>query len=137
MNVEVNKMFDEKKYGALLMTTLPRVIENEQELEAMENVISQLLSKGENLSPEEEKLLVLVSNLVEDYEDEMYQMPDVSPNKILKHLMEENDLKQKDLLHIFSSSGIASEVVNGKREISKVQAKKLAEYFKVSVELFI
>ncbi|MGI8669540.1 MAG: helix-turn-helix domain-containing protein [Aridibacter sp.] len=127
MNVEVNKMFDEKKYGALLMSTLPRVIENEQELLAMENVISQLLSKGENLSPEEEKLLVLVSNLVEDYEDEMYPMPDVSPNELLKHLMEENDLKQKDLLHIFSSSGIASEVVNGKREISKSQAKKLAE----------
>ncbi len=137
MNVEMNKMFDEKKYGALLMSTLPRVIDNEQELEAMEDVISQLLSKGENLSPEEEKLLVLVSNLVEDYEDEMYPMPDVSPNELLKHLMEENDLKQKDLLHIFSSSGIASEVVNGKREISKSQAKKLAEYFKVSVELFI
>lgn len=133
----MNKMFDEKKYGALLMTTLPRVIENEKELEAMENVINQLLSKGEKLSPEKEKLLVLVSNLVEDCEDEMYPMPDVSPNEILKHLMEENDLQQKDLLHIFSSSGIASEVVGGKREISKTQAKKLAEYFKVSVELFI
>lgn len=130
-------MFDEKKYGALLMTTLPRVIENEQELTAMENIISQLLSKGENLSPEEEKLLILVSNLVEDYEDEMYPLPDVPPNEILKHLMDENDLKQKDLLSIFNSSGIASEVVNGKREISKAQAKKLAEHFKVSVELFI
>lgn len=137
MSAELKNMFDEKKYGALLMTTLPRVIENEKELEAMEDVISQLLSKGENLSPEEEKLLVLVSNLVEDYEDEIYPMPDVSPNELLKHLMEENDLKQKDLLHIFSSSGIASEVINGKREISKSQAKKLAEYFKVSVELFI
>ncbi len=133
----MNNMFDEKKYGALLMTTLPRVIENEQELEAMENVISQLLSKGENISPEEEKLLILVSNLVEDYEDEMYPIPDVSPNEVLKHLIEENDLKQKDLLPIFGSSGIASEVINGKREISKTHAKKLAEFFNTSVELFI
>jgi HTH-type transcriptional regulator/antitoxin HigA len=46
-------------------------------------------------------------------------------------------LKQSDLLHIFGSSGIASEVFNGKRAISKAQAKKLAEHFKVSVELFI
>lgn len=137
MRVEINNMFDEKKYGALLMTTLPRVIENEQELGKMEDVISQLLSKGENFSPEEEKLLILVSNLVEDYEDEMYPMPDVPPNQVLKNLMEENGLKQKDLLNIFSSSGIASEVVNGKREISKAQARKLAEYFNVSVELFI
>ncbi len=133
----MNKMFDEKKYGALLMTTLPRVIENEKELLAMEDVITQLLSKGEKISPEEEKLLVLVSNLVENYEDENYPIPDVSPNEVLKHLIEENNLKQKDLLKIFGSSGIASEVVNGKREISKTQAKKLAEFFNVSVELFI
>ncbi len=133
----MNNMFDEKKYGVLLMTTLPRVIENERELEAMEDVITKLLSKGEKISPEEEKLLILVSNLVEDYEDEMYSMPDVSPTQALNHLMEENNLKQKDLLNIFTSSGIASEVVNGKREISKVQARKLAEYFNVSVELFI
>ena len=58
-------------------------------------------------------------------------------NEFLKYLMEENGLKQSDLLHIFGSSGIASEVVNGKRAISKTQAKKLAEHFKVSVELFI
>ena len=51
--------------------------------------------------------------------------------------MRENDLKQSDLLHVFGSSGIASEVVNGKRSISKAQAKKLAEFFKVSVEMFI
>ena len=51
--------------------------------------------------------------------------------------MEQRDLKQNNLLHIFGSSGITSEVVNGKRSISKAQAKKLAEFFKVSVELFI
>ena len=51
--------------------------------------------------------------------------------------MEENGYKQSDLRHVFGSSGIASEVVNGKRSISKAQAKKLAEFFKVSIELFI
>jgi HTH-type transcriptional regulator / antitoxin HigA len=56
---------------------------------------------------------------------------------MLKMLMAENNYRQKDLLHIFGSSGIASEVINGKRSISKTQAKKLAEFFNVSVELFI
>jgi HTH-type transcriptional regulator/antitoxin HigA len=103
----------------------------------VENLIGGLLKKGDTISPEEEKLLDLLSNLVEAYEDEHYPMPDVSPNEVLKFLMEQNDLKQRDLLPIFSSSGILSEVVSGKRSISKTQAKKLAEYFSVSVEVFI
>ena len=133
----MSRKFSPEKYGALLMTALPQVIESEEELERAEKIIDSLLSKGENLSPEEEKLLDLVSDLVEKYEDEHYPMPEVAPNEILKFLMEDRGLKQSDLLHIFGSSGIASEVVNGKRSISKAQAKKLAEFFKVSVELFI
>lgn len=131
---------DEKKYGLLLMETLPAVISSEEELERMTEQVDRLMTKGirqDGLSPEEEKLLELMSVLIETYEDEHYPMPEVPPNEILKFLMEQKDLKQSDLLPIFGSSGIASEVVNGKRSISKAQAKKLAEYFKVSVELFI
>ena len=51
--------------------------------------------------------------------------------------MEQNDLQQVDLLKIFDSSGRVSEVVNGKRGISKAQAKALGEFFKESPELFI
>lgn len=100
--------------------------------------IDELMSRGEAfLSAEEERLLETLAILVEAYEDEHYPMPEVAPNEVLKFLLEDRELKQKDLLHIFGSSGIASEVINGKRSISKAQAKKLSEFFKVSVELFI
>ena len=131
---------DKTKYGKLLMQTLPLVISNEQELERLTKEIDRLMSKGirENaLSPEEEQLLELLSILVENYEDKHYPMPEAAPNEVLKFLMEDRGLKQTDLLPVFGSSGITSEVVNGKRSISKAQAKKLAEFFKVSVEHFI
>ena len=51
--------------------------------------------------------------------------------------MAENNLKQKDLVHVFGSQGIASEVLSGKRAVSKTHAKILAEKFKVSAELFL
>jgi len=51
--------------------------------------------------------------------------------------MEQNDLRQADLVAIFGSRGRVSEVVNGKRAISKTQVKALGEFFKVSPELFI
>lgn len=119
------------------MTALPQVIETKKELERVEGIIGNLLKKGESISPEEDKLLDLLSNLVEEYEEEHFLFPKVPPNEIVRFLIEQNDLKQNDLLDVFGSSGITSEVVNGKRSISKAQAKKLASFFKVSVELFI
>jgi HTH-type transcriptional regulator / antitoxin HigA len=41
------------------------------------------------------------------------------------------------LVGVIGSSGVVSEVINGKRSISKAQAKALGEYFKVSPSLFI
>lgn len=132
---------DKTKYGLLLTRTLPAVISNDKELEQMTEEVNRLMSKGirngDNLSPEEDALLELLAVLIEAYEDEHYPIPDASPNDVLKFFMEDRGLKQSDLLPVFGSSGIASEVVNGKRSISKAQAKKLAEFFKVSVELFI
>ncbi|HEY0049196.1 MAG TPA: hypothetical protein VGB68_07925 [Pyrinomonadaceae bacterium] len=131
---------DEQKYGKLLMQTLPSVITSDEELERLTKEVDRLMTKGikeDELSPEEEKLLELLAVLIEQYEDEHYPMPDIPPHEVLKYLMKENGYKQKDIVHIFGSSGITSEVVNGKRSISKAQAKKLAEFFSVSVELFI
>jgi hypothetical protein len=51
--------------------------------------------------------------------------------------MEQNGLRQAHLVSIFGSRGRISEVVNGKRVISKAQAKAMGEFFKVSPELFI
>ena len=131
---------DEQKYGKLLMQILPSVITSKAELERLTEEVDRLMTKGikeGELNPEEEKLLELLAVLIEQYEDRHFPMPEVPPHEVLKYLMSENDYKQKDIVHIFGSSGITSEVVNGKRSISKTQAKKLAEFFKVSVELFI
>lgn len=131
-------IIENKTYADLVVKVLPTAIQSEEEYDLMLENINELMSKGEaELSPEEDRLLETLAILVEAYEDEHYPMPELAPHELLKYLMEENGLKQSDLLHVFGSSGIASEVVNGKRAISKTQAKKLAEHFKVSVELFI
>ena len=134
----MNSVIENKTYADLVVKVLPTAIQSENEYKIMLANIDELMSKGENkISPEEERLLETLAISVEAYEDKHYPMPEVAPNEILKYLMEERGLKQSDLLHVFGSSGIASEVVGGKRSISKAQAKKLAEFFKVSVELFI
>jgi HTH-type transcriptional regulator/antitoxin HigA len=134
---QVRRPFDQRKYGRLLARAAPAVIRNEADCRRVEDEVAKLLRKGENLTPEEERLLDLLSALVERYEDETEDFPDSPPRRILRFLMEQNDLQQVDLVKIFGSSGRVSEAVNGKRGISKTQAKALGEFFKVSPELFI
>jgi HTH-type transcriptional regulator/antitoxin HigA len=66
-----------------------------------------------------------------------YKPQKVSPREALIGMLEMNHLKQADVVHIFGSSGVVSEVISGKREISKTQAKKLAAFFSTSTDLFL
>jgi HTH-type transcriptional regulator/antitoxin HigA len=75
--------------------------------------------------------------LIQDYDGEHHPLPDPSPREMLAYLMEQRGLRQADLVPIFKSRGYVSDVINGKRAISKPRAKQLAAYFKVSPDLFI
>src|SRR6476660_4952961 len=128
---------DPTRYKRLLSQTMPVIIETEAENERMLKLIKRIMDKGENLSPEEEKLLKLLTRLVEDFEERFYNPRDASPIEVLQHLMESREVKQTHLWEVFGSKGIASEVLNGKRGISKTHARALADYFHVSADLFI
>lgn len=138
MTATVREKFDLRKYSRLVSRVAPLVIETKEEFERADAEIGRLLRKGyNNLSVEERRLLALLSRLVEDYEDRTFPVADSPPYQTLRFLMEQNDLRQVDLVPVFGSRGRVSEVVNGKRAISKAQAKALGEFFKVSPELFI
>ena len=131
------RRIDPTRYRRLLSRAMPVIIETEEENERMLKTIERLMDKGESLSPEEEKLIKLLTRLVEDFEERFYHPRDASPLEVLQHLMESRDVKQTHLWEVFGSKGIASEVLNGKRGISKSHAKALAEYFHVPADLFI
>lgn len=127
--------FDEQVYKSLLTEFTPRVIETEEEYDRLLVVTEQLTFAKDN-TPEEKVLYKLLVTLVEIYEKEKYQLDKSEPHEILQHIMEASGIRQADLVGIIGSSGVVSEVVNGKRAISKAQAKRLADYFKVSADLF-
>jgi HTH-type transcriptional regulator/antitoxin HigA len=131
------KEINRQKYGKLLARVLPAVIETEEENEHFLAEVEKLIDKGDRRSPEEDKLLELMTTLIEDFEERHYPIPDAPPHEVLQELMRSRGLRQRDLLEIFGSDGIASEVVNGKRNISRNQAKALAEFFRVPVDLFV
>jgi len=131
------RKIDPARYRRLLSQTMPVVIETEKENERMLAIVEKLMDKGENLSPEEEKLLKLFTRLIEDFERQYYRVRDAEPLQVLQHLMESHGIKPTHLWEVFGSKGITSEVLNGKRGISKTHARALAQYFHVPADLFI
>ncbi len=126
------------KYGKLLVKVLPRPITTEREYDQAMKLAGQLMEKAEGkLSPEEGKLLELLGILIEDYDDRRYPIGNHNPVTVLNELMAVRSLTAKDLWPVFGSKGAASDVLNGRRAVSKSQAKKLAQFFHVTADLFI
>ena len=125
-----------ESYAQLLAIYQPKVIETEAENDlAIES--AQKLEHKANRTIEEDAILELLVTLIEKFEDEQYPIPSGTPHSMLLHLMEAGGIKQENLVGVIGSRGVVSEVVNGQRSISKVQAKALANFFSVDVGLFI
>ena len=122
-------------YTKLLAKIPPKVIRSEAE---NEHYINALYALEQKRSPtrEEKELADLLTLLTEDFEAKRYELPRATPRQALSFLMEEHGLKQKDLIEIFGSRSTVSEVISGKRELTKEQIRRLSQRFHVSPELF-
>jgi len=79
----------------------------------------------------------MLTLFIEDYQEKRYPMPHVSPHQSLRALMDDRGLKHKDIWPVLGNKGAATEILNGQRSISKAQAKRLAEFFRVPIDLFV
>jgi len=124
------------KYGRLCADVIPKVIESDEEFDRLVEKM-ELLDRKKNSTPEEEALSRLLTKLIQDYDDKYYPVPDGKPHEIIQHLMEQRRLKQADLVPLIGSRSQVSDMVTGRRGVSKGQARKLGEFFQVSPALFI
>jgi len=124
------------KYGKLCANVIPKIIESDEEFDRLVEKM-EALDRKEDSTPEEDALSGLLMKLIQDYDDKYYPVPDSKPHEIVQHLMEQRGLKQADLVPLIGSRSQVSDMVTGKRGVSKAQARKLGEFFHVSPALFI
>ena len=124
------------EYARLLAESLPTVVDSEGLNELYLEQVSELLRREDSLSPAERQLLKLLTLLIEDFEEKHYAVPRSGPLATVRFLMDQHNLKQKDLTDIFGTPSITSEVLSGKRELNKEHIRQLSKRFKVSPELF-
>ena len=122
-------------YDALVARFVPRLLHCDDDYRAAMVLIDDLLARPD-LNPSEADYLELVTKLVVDYEASHHEVYDASEIDVLRSLMEEHGLKQKDLVDVLKTESIVSEVLAGKRALNKNQIKGLAAKFSVSPAVF-
>ena len=122
-------------YGSLLSETKPEVIHDEGQNDTFVARLEELTSK-QVVTPAEEKLIELLTVLIENFEAQHYPVQGSGPLDVIRHLMEENHLRQKDLVDVFGTESIVSDVLNGKRDLAQDHIRTLSERFGVSPALF-
>jgi len=123
-------------YARLLAKSLPRPIRNDREHERVVQLLLEL-DEHESPTPEQEALAEVLTLLIEDYEEKHHPFPDVSAHESLKAFMHDRNLTHKDIWPVLGNKGATTEILAGRRSISKAQAKRLAAFFRVPVDLFL
>lgn len=98
------------------------------------NAIEELIGQENDAFNDEIELLAL---LIDKWDLENNTLEILDPIELIKRLMEENNLKPKDIVKILNlSKGTVSKILNYHKGLSKETIRKLSEYFKVSQEAF-
>jgi HTH-type transcriptional regulator/antitoxin HigA len=99
------------------------------------SVLDKLASK-DNPTNEEAKYAEILMALIEAYKEEHHSVPDASPVEALRTLLDANDLRQKELVPIFGSESVVSEVLHKKRNLNRAHIEKLSKRFNISLAVF-
>jgi HTH-type transcriptional regulator/antitoxin HigA len=112
-------------------------IRTEREYDAAVARLNALVDEvGDNTKDARYRLLETLSVLIEAYDQEHHSLPEASGIEVLRFLMEQHGLSQKDLPEI-GSQGVVSEVLAGRRHLNVRQIQALAVRFGVDAGVFI
>lgn len=126
------------QYLDLFNEFVPRIPKNEAEYDALVEQINWLIDKG-NLTPDEHDFMMLLGVLIEVYDDIHYPdtMFDMRGTELAQQLLEEQGLRQKDLVPIFKTESVVSAVLNGKRKMNVNHLVGLSNFFQLPIEAFV
>lgn len=114
----------------------PRVIRTDAELQQYTDALFRLTAKAKP-SRAERDAIDLLSLLIERYESEHHALPDASPVEILRFLMEQHGLTQRDLRIELGSESLVSLILSGKRNLTVPHMHALAKRFHVPAAVFM
>lgn len=133
----VKVKFNPGIYADLLADLKPTAIKTVAQNRRYLKIYRRLRDKGDRITPEENEMASLLAQLISSFEQQHYKMPKLTPREALIGHMELNAYTQADIARVVGSRSTVSQILKGKREISKEVAKKLAKFFNTSTDMFL
>lgn len=114
----------------------PRVIHNDEELEAYTAALFDLTAL-DHPSPSEHEAIELLTLLIERYEQQHYPIPAADTVSVVRFLIENQNLTQRDLIPQFGSESAVSMFLSGQRKLTIEQVRRLSTRFNLPADVFI
>lgn len=132
----MTRTFDAQSYIELLVRHQPKPIATEAENDSA-IALAQELEHRPMRSIEEDTFLELLITLIEKFETEHYPILAGNTSSMLRHLMDARDLEEADLIPVLGTQAKIAEILADMRAIELDEARKLAEFFRVNLDLFL
>jgi HTH-type transcriptional regulator/antitoxin HigA len=125
-----------EEYLALVRAFPLEHVRDDTQLEAALPVFGPLFEKPHR-TPAEDAYVGALADLIETYENATVVFPTRTGRDALASLIRENGLRQTDLLDVFPTQSILSEILNGKRKLTLEYMARLAARFHVPPSTFM
>jgi len=111
-----------------------KIIKTEKQYNKYCKVLEEIVFKNRKKDEDEIELLTL---LIEKWDNENYITPEIDPIELIKSLMEDHNLKAKDLAAILNLTKVTvSKILNYQTGLSKETIRNLSNKFKLNQEAF-
>jgi len=120
---------------AMIRNGAPHLIHTDEQLGKYTQALFELTAKARPTRYEQEAI-ELLTLLVDRYESERYPIPDASPGEVLRFLLEQNGLSQRDVASELGGEATVSLVLSGKRSLTREHIARLSRRFRVSPAVF-
>ena len=78
-----------------------------------------------------------LAHLIENYEDNLWDLPEVNPVEMIKIRMDDFGYKAADLATLYGDKGTVSKVLNYKQPLSLTMIRKFSEFLRLPVSVLI
>jgi HTH-type transcriptional regulator / antitoxin HigA len=113
------------------------VLRNDEEFRLAVAEIDKLLDAGAEPGTEEGERLEFLAVLVKAYEDERYPPEDATPQQVVEFMLEQRGMTRGELAKLLGGRSRVSDFFNGRRELSKGQARALSDALGIPLDLLL
>ena len=126
-------------YDSLLLKYKPRPIRNDREHRRALRHVEELIQRNGPTPPRAEgELIAVLSTLIESYEVELTPRRKPTPAETLEHLIESKLVTKAEVARATEiPRSTITNVLSGRRQISKENVIRLAAYFHVDPGVFL